>query len=204
MTTVAGALDPVELLRDVVAYCGVHREGAAGHPLWSRVFAAIGRGPAAGAGAGGDDVDALVEKLDARCAETGERWDVYRLHRDIGGWRAHAWDEHGSSAADPAAVDARGATIREALAGLLATPRLPVVPRQPPAGAGLLTVRKDGTAWDVLENGQRIGWKRTKREAVAVLEPYREAVRARYEEWVATWGPVVEAGVEGVDFYWKP
>lgn len=188
--------DPVGLLGELVAYCGVHHEGAKGHPLWSRVFAAIGN-------AGVDDVEALVEKLDARCAETGERWDIYRLHRDIGGWRAYAHNQHESESADPAAVDFRGATIREALAGLLATPRLPVVPRQPPYGAGRMEVVKDGREWVVRENGQRISWSRTKRESLAYVERYETAMRARYEAWVTEWGALVESGMEGRDFYWK-
>jgi hypothetical protein len=197
VTTAAGALDPVELLRDVVEHTQVSRTAAGAHPLWSRVFAALDRGS-------GDDVDALVEKLDARCAETGERWDVYRLHPDVGGWRAHAHAEHETQRSDPAAVDARGATIREALARLLATPRLPVVPRRPAPAVAYTVVKVNGW-FEVQERGLFAGYRsRLKREAVAVAERGEKRALAAYEEWVVTWGPVVEAGVEGVDFYWKP
>lgn len=61
--------DPVELLREVVEHVRVSRTAAESHPLWSRVFATID--------AASLSVDELVDKLDARCAETGERWDVY-------------------------------------------------------------------------------------------------------------------------------
>ena len=149
-----------------------------------------------------DAVDEMIEKLDARCAETGERWDLHRLA--IGGWRAYAWDPAiGPNNQDPAAVGCSAPRLSEALAGLLATPRLPVVPRQPPTVAGAIVIRKDGSTWDVFEDGQRIGWERTKREAQERADRYEQAVRDRYEAWVSTWWSVVESGVEGRDFYWR-
>lgn len=195
--------DPVQLLRQVVAHCGVHRDASRSHQLWSAVFATIASPPPCWRcrGTQPGDVDALVEKLDARCAETGERWEVYRL--STGGWRAHAYHRYESETSDPAAVSAVSDSMRTALAELLATPRLPVVPRRPPYGAGRMEVVKDGSEWAVREDGQWIGRRHTKRDGLAHVEQYEAAMRAQYEAWMAEWGALVESGVEGQDFYWK-
>jgi hypothetical protein len=145
--------------------------------------------------------DDLAAALDERCTDTGERWELYRL--STGGWRAHAHDRHESPASDPAAVSATGATITEALAGLVAAPRLPVIPRQPMLVA-LTVVKVDGW-FQVQDGGMFAGYRsRVKREAVAAAERGEVAARERHEEWTARWAAVVAAGVEGVDFYWKP
>lgn len=191
--------DPVELLREIVAFSQVSRTAAAGHPLWARVFDAIDAGPVS-------DVDSMIEKLDARCAETGERWEVYRgvsVGDDPGPWIAQATDRHLGKRDDAAALSIRADTMSEALGGLLATPRLPVIPRQPESGV-YLTVEKCDGWWEVRHNGVFAGYRaRTKREATAAKEQGEARARAHYEEWVTNWAVIVDAGVEGVDFYWK-
>jgi hypothetical protein len=196
---VTATTDPVELLREVAKFVGVHREASRAHPLWSRVFAAVDAAPAS--------VDDLVAKLDTRCAESGERWDVYRTGNgnEATGWRAHAHARGESDVADPAAVGFKAVSLPEALAGLLATPRLPVIPRRPRPCAGVLKVVKGDRAgrWEVHEDGRYVGERSTKRDATTAMDAYRERVRAEFEEWGTSWAAVVEHGVEGGDFYWK-
>lgn len=147
-------------------------------------------------------VDQLVADLDRRAEADGEVWSLYRAHD--GSWRAEGHKPHSgpTHADDPGARCCAGGTIRGALLALWETPRLPVIPRQPAATAGALRVEKDGNRWAVAENGQRIAWRRTKKEATEAQEQYAHLVRNHWEEWVTAYGAVAGNGTEGVDFYY--
>jgi hypothetical protein len=142
--------------------------------------------------------DEMEAALDARCRECGETWDLYRGMD--GEWKLWMGRKRGD---DRAARTVSGATISAVLRQALLKPRLPVVPPRPvrlvPSD---FQVEKQGrSTWYLHCRGSFWNVHKTRKAALelAELTCHRTAVAA--DEWEREWLPVVESGVEGVD-YW--
>lgn len=142
------------------------------------------------------DIDTMVGQLDERSAASDEKWDLYRCHD--GRWIVNLTSRFDR----PGDRTASGPTIADALTAALASPRLPSVPPRPVGMVGL-TVEKNGArpGWVVVQNGsQAMGGLKTRRDAEAAIARHEASIRASQDDWDRTYGPIVAAGVEGVDY----
>jgi len=100
-------------------------------------------------------------------------------------------------------TDRQGDGLETLVDAALAYVPLPVIPRKPRAfDRHSVAIRKSGNRWEVSTNLGTFTTA-TKRKATETIDRFDSLSRERIEKWETTYGPLISAGQEGVDFRYE-